>query len=82
VQGANVQYADDSAAVQKRDADQRSDALLHENRVQDVGVIDVAQDDRPLLGGDPSGEAAAQRDPHVLADLFLDAAGRGGDELA
>jgi hypothetical protein len=35
-----------------------------------------------VLGGDPPGEAVADRDPHALDDLLLQARGRRRDQLA
>ena len=44
-------------------------------------VVDVVEDHRPLLGGDPPGEARADRDADALLDLLLDAERGAGDEL-
>jgi hypothetical protein len=44
-------------------------------------VVDVVEDDRLLLGGDPPGEASADRDPDALLDLFFDAERRSRDQL-
>ena len=66
---------------EQRHAEQRLDALLAQDRVEDVGVVDVGEDDRPALGRDPAGEAAAERDPDALLDLLLDPSRRAGDEL-
>ena len=70
-----MQHADDAALHEERDAEQRLDALLAQDRVEDVGVVDVGDGDRAALGGDPPGEAAADRDADALLDLFLDALG-------
>ena len=40
--------------------------------VEDLGVIDVGDEDRGAPGGDPAGEAAPERDPNPLLDLLLD----------
>jgi hypothetical protein len=45
-------------------------------------VVDVLQDHGPLVRGHAPGEAAAEGDPDILPDLFLQAARRGRDELA
>ncbi len=45
-------------------------------------MVDTIQNDRFVLGRDATGEATANRDPHALDDLFFQARGRGGDELA
>ena len=74
-EAADVQDADDGAFDEQRDAEQGLDALLAQDRVEDVGVVDVGDGDRAALGGDAPGEAAADRDPHALFDLFLDALG-------
>ena len=44
-------------------------------------MVDVVEDHRPLLGGDPAGEAPADRDADALLDLLLDAERRARDEL-
>ena len=71
-----MQDADDAALDEQRDAEQGLDALLAQDRVEDVGVVDVGDRDRALLGGDAAGEAAAERDRHALLDLLLDPLGR------
>src|SRR5207248_5332241 len=48
---------------------------------EDVCVVDFVEDHRPLLGGDPGGEAPADRDPDALLDLLLDPERRARDEL-
>ena len=53
------------------------DALVPQDRVEHVGVIDPFEEHGALQRGDPAGEAPSERDSHALADLFLDAA-RGG----
>ena len=44
-------------------------------------MIDVADVDRDALGGDPSGESLADRDPYPLLDLLLDSPRGTRDEL-
>ena len=44
-------------------------------------MVDVGDEDRDPLGGDPAGEALADRDPNALLDLLLDPLGRARDEL-
>ena len=63
----------DAPLDQQRDAEQRADALLAQDRVVDVGVVDVLDRDRAALGGDPAGEALADGDRDALLDLLLDA---------
>ena len=67
---------------EQRDARERPDALVQKDRVEHIAVIDVIQDDRLPLGGDAARETPADRDPDALADFLLQAAGRGGDQLA
>ena len=85
-EGAVAQRADVEDAAQlsfdhERDAEHRLDALLAQERVEDVGVVDVVEDHGPLLGGDPAREAAAHRDADALLYLFLDAERGARDEL-
>ena len=40
-----------------------------------------AIEDRHALGGDPAREPLAEREPHALLDLLLDALGRARDQL-
>jgi len=42
----------------------------------------VIQDDRPPLAGDAARETLAHGNPDTLADFLLQAAGRGGKQLA
>ena len=81
-EAADVQDADHAAFDEQRDAEQRADALLAQDRVEDVGVVDVLDGDRAPLGGDAAGEAAADGDLHALLDLLLDAAGGAGAQDA
>ena len=77
-QAADVQDAEDAVLGEQRDAEQAADALLAQDRVEDVGVVDVGDDDRAALGGDAAGEALADGDLHAALDLFLDALGGAG----
>ena len=56
----------------QRHSEHRLDPLFAQNRVEHVRVIDVIEDHRPPLGGDPAGEAAADRNTHAALDLLLD----------
>jgi hypothetical protein len=76
-----VQHADHPAARHHRHAHHRLDPLVQQDRVQHGGVVHPVQDDRPVLGRDPPGEPVADRDPHPLDDLLLQARGRRRDEL-
>ena len=79
---ADVQDAEHAALDEQRDAEQRADALLAQDRVDDLVVVEVEDRDRPALGGDAAGEALADRDAHALLDLLLDALGGASDERA
>ena len=74
-EAADVQDADDAAFDQQGDAEQRADALLAQDRVEDVGVVDVFDRDRAALCGDAAGEALADGDHDAALDLFLDPLG-------
>jgi hypothetical protein len=63
-------------------AEQRPDALLAQDRVQDVGVVDLGQEERLTRRRDAAREPRAEGDAHPLGDLLLDPLRRGGDELA
>ena len=55
------------------------DALLAQDRVEDVRVVDVGDIDRDPLSGNPAGESGADRDPHSALDLLLDPLGSARD---
>ena len=57
------------------------DPLLAEQWVEDVRVVDVVEHDRAPFRGDPAREAAANRDPDALFDLFLDSDRGAGDQV-
>ena len=78
---AHVKHADQFALDDQRDAQQRRDSFLAQDRIQDIGVIDVGDEDRDALGRNATGEALAQREPHALLDLLLDPIGGARDEL-
>ena len=75
---ADVQDADDAAPDDERDAEEAADPLLAQDRVEDVGMVDVGDDDRAPLGGHAAGEAAADGDADALLDLLLDPLRRAG----
>ena len=54
----DVQHAEGGALHEQRHAQQRAHALHAQDRVQDVGVVDVGDVDRPAPGRDPAREAA------------------------
>ena len=74
-EGADVEDADDAALDEERHAEEAADPLLAEQRVEDVAMVDVGDDDRTPLGRDAPREAAADGDPDALLDLLLDALG-------
>ena len=78
---ADVEHAAHLSLDDERDAEHRLDPLLPQERVEDVRVVDVVEDHRPLLGGDPSCEAAADRDADALLHLLLDPERRARNEL-
>ena len=77
-EAADVQDAEDGAFDDQGDAEQGLDALLAQDRVEDVGVVDVGDGDGAALGGDAAREAAAEGDAHALFDFLLDALGGAG----
>ncbi len=81
LQGADVEHPDQLPLDDQRRPEQRADPLLAQDRVEDVRVIDVGDEDRDALVGDPAGEALADRDPHALLDLLLDPVRRARHEL-
>ena len=78
---ADVDDPDHVAVDEQRHAQERLDALLAQDRVEDVAVVDVRDDHRPPLGRDLAREALADGDPDALLDLLLDPARRARDEL-
>ena len=76
-----MEHADHLAVGEQRDAKEGFDALLAQDRVVDVGVVDVRDGDRAALGGDPPREALADRDADALLDLLLDPLGGARVEL-
>ena len=78
---ADVKHADEITFDDQGDPEQGPDPLLTQDRVVDVRVIDVRDEDRDALGSDAAGEAPADRNPHPLLDLLLDAARCAGHEL-
>ena len=73
-----MQDAEDGASDDQGDAEQGFDALLAQDQVEDVGVVDVGDRDGAALGGDAAREAAAEGDAHALLDFLLDALGGTG----
>lgn len=78
---SDVQHADQNSLHDQRHAEQRADARLAEDRIEDVGVIDIGDEDGHALLGDPAGEALADRDADSLLHLRLHALGGASHEL-
>jgi hypothetical protein len=76
-----VQHAEDGAFDEQRHAEQRAHALHAQDRVENLGVVDVGDVDRPAARGDAPREAPADRDPHAALDLLLETLGGACDEL-
>ena len=78
---ADVEHAEHFVSEDEWDAGEALDALLVQDRVQHVRVVDVVEHDRPPLRRDPAREPAADGDPHAPFDLFLEPDRRARDEL-
>ena len=78
---SHVQDTEQATAHEQRHAEHRLDALLAQDRVEHVGVIDVLEDHRTAVRRDAARETAADRDPNALLDLLLDPHRRPRDEL-
>ena len=76
-----MKHSDELALDDHRHSKQRRDSLLAQNRIQDVGMIHVRDEDRHALGRDAPGEALSQRNPHAAFDLLLDSFGGACHEL-
>ena len=76
-----MQHAERGALDEQWNAEQRADTLHAQDRVQDLGVVDVGDVDRPAARGDAAGEAPSDRDPHAALDLLLEALGGARDQL-
>ncbi len=80
-QRPDVEDAEHAAADEQRHTEHRLDPLLAQNRIEDVGVIDVIEDDRLPVRRDPARETKADRDPNAAFNLFLDPDRGPRDEL-
>jgi hypothetical protein len=80
-QRTDVENAEHASTDEERNAEHRLDALLVQNRIEDVCVIDVVEDHRLPFRCDAAGEAAADRDPHTALHLLLDPDRCPRDEL-
>jgi hypothetical protein len=80
-QGTDVKDADQAALDDQGHPEQRANALFAENRIEDVGMVDVGDEDRYALGRDSSRESLTDGDPDSALDLLLDALGGAGHQL-
>ncbi len=77
-EGATLERADVAGSPiglrldDERDADQADDSLAADQRVEDVGMLDVGEHDRTQLGSHMPGEAVADRDVECRLELVLD----------
>ncbi len=78
---ADVQDAEDPGLHHQRDAEQRPNVILAEDRVEHVGVVDVVEDDGPLLRGHPAREALADGDAGARVQAGLEPIRGARDEL-
>jgi hypothetical protein len=81
IEPTHVEHPEKAVAGEQGNTQHHLDALLPEDRVRDRGCVDALETNRAPGGGDPTGEAAPDRNSHAFAHLFLDPAGGGGDEL-
>ena len=79
----DVEDAQEPALDEERHAEQRFQPFLGQERVEQLGLADIGDEDRPALLGDPAREAAAEWNPNPLArlDVLLEALGPARDEL-
>ena len=80
-QRADVDDAAHLPAHRERRAEQRLDPLLAQDRIEDVGGVDVLDHHRRRLRSDPAGEAPAERDADARLHLLFDPLRGAGDEL-
>ena len=78
---ADVEHAEHLVSEDEWDAGEALDALLVQDRIQHVRVVDVVEHDWPPIRRDPAREPAADGDPHAAFDLFLEPDRRPRDEL-
>ena len=71
----DVHDADHPALHQQRHPQQGAQALLAQDRVDDLGLVEVLDLNRLAGRRDAPGEAAADRDAHSPLDLLLEALG-------
>jgi hypothetical protein len=76
-----VQDAEQPAFDDERDAEERADLLLVQERVDGITRFEIADDDRLAPGRDAAGEALANGKPEPGLDLLLETAGRPRHEF-
>jgi hypothetical protein len=77
----NVHDSDHVAVRDQRYAREGLDPLLSQDRIEDVAVVDVVEDDGSAMGRDAAGEALPEWDAHAALDLLLDSFRRARHEL-
>jgi hypothetical protein len=81
LQRAHVDHTDDPGTDLQRNAEQRFDPLLAQDRIEDVCVIDVVENHGATLCRYPACESAPERDAHATLDLLLEADCRSRHEF-
>ncbi len=76
-----MEHAQQISFDDQRHPEQRVNPLLAQDRIHDVGVIDVGDEDRHSFLGDPSCEALADGDANALLHFLFDPLGRSGHQL-
>jgi hypothetical protein len=78
---ADMKDPDRFCSDEQRHAEHGLDPLLTQDRVDDVGRVDVIENSRAACSGNSPCKAATEWDPHTLLDLFLDPDRGARDEL-
>ena len=81
-EAADVENAEQVLTGDEGHAEQGLDAPHPQDRVGDSGLVYPVEDDRPPLGGDPTGEPGTHGDSDTLANLFFETSGGTGHQLA
>ena len=79
---AHVEHADHGALHDQRHPEQRLDALLAQQRVDELGVLEIGDAHRLARAGDPAGEPLAHPDADTALHLLLEALRCARDERA
>ncbi len=75
-----MHHSDHASFHVDRHSQHRADALLAQDRVDDIGLAEVLDHDRAAAGGDAPREPARQWHLHALAHLLLEAARGARDQ--